>query len=118
MTDTILTGRETCYACTVRCKRSVMTTYQDEEVDEKYGGPEYETLATFGSYCGVSDLNAVAMANQTCNEYGLDTIGTGATIAWAMECFEAGVFSTQDVGFPIPMGNAQAMVKLTISWWS
>jgi len=113
MTDTILTGRETCYACTVRCKRSVMTTYQDEEVDEKYGGPEYETLATFGSYCGVSDLNAVAMANQICNEYGLDTIGTGATIAWAMECFEAGVVSAQDVGFPIPMGNAKTMVKLT-----
>mgnify|MGYP002818403754 FL=1 len=113
MTDTILTGRETCYACTVRCKRSVTTTYQDEEVDEKYGGPEYETLATFGSYCGVSDLSAVAMANQICNEYGLDTIGTGATIAWAMECFEEGIISVQDVGFPIPMGNPEVMVKLT-----
>ena len=113
MTDTILTGRETCYACTVRCKRSVMTTYQDEQVDEKYGGPEYETLATFGSYCGVSDLRAVAMANQICNEYGLDTIGTGATIAWAMECFEEGIISEKDVGFPIPMGDPEIMVKLT-----
>jgi len=113
MTDTILTGRETCYACTVRCKRSVMTTYQDEQVDEKYGGPEYETLATFGSYCGVSDIRAVAMANQICNEYGLDTIGTGATIAWAMECFEEGIISEKDVGFPIPMGDPEIMVKLT-----
>ena len=113
MTDTILTGRETCYACTVRCKRSVTTTYKDEEVDEKYGGPEYETLATFGSYCGVSDLSAVAMANQICNEYGLDTIGTGATIAWAMECFEEGILSEKDVGFPIPMGDPEVMVKLT-----
>ena len=113
MTDTILTGRETCYACTVRCKRSVTTTYRDEQVDEKYGGPEYETLATFGSYCGVSDLSAVAMANQICNEYGLDTIGTGATIAWAMECFEEGILSEKDVGFPIPMGDPEVMVKLT-----
>lgn len=113
MTDTILTERETCYACTVRCKRSVLTTYQGEQVDEKYGGPEYETLATFGSYCGVSDLRAVAMANQICNEYGLDTIGTGATIAWAMECFEEGIISEKDVGFPIPMGDPEIMVKLT-----
>lgn len=113
MTDSILTGRDTCYACTVRCKRSVTTTFQEEQVQEKYGGPEYETLATFGSYCGVSNLSAVAMANQICNEYGLDTIGTGATIAWAMECFEEGIISEKDSGFPIPMGDPEVMVKLT-----
>ncbi len=113
MTDTILTGRDTCYACTVRCKRSVTTTFKEEQVHEKYGGPEYETLATFGSYCGVSDLSAVAMANQLCNEYGLDTIGTGATIAWAMECYEEGVISEKETGFPIPMGDSEVMVKLT-----
>ena len=113
MTDSILTGRDTCYACTVRCKRSVTTTFQEEQVQEKYGGPEYETLATFGSYCGVSNLSAIAMANQICNEYGLDTIGTGATIAWAMECFEEGIISEKDSGFPIPMGDPEVMVKLT-----
>jgi aldehyde:ferredoxin oxidoreductase len=54
----------------------------------EYGGPEYETIATFGSYCGVDDLHAVTYANQLCNEYGVDTISCGATISWAMECFE------------------------------
>ncbi len=113
MTDTILTGNDTCYACTVQCKRAVETEFEGEAVHERYGGPEYETLATFGSYCGVSDLNAVALANQLCNEYGLDTIGAGATVAWAMECFEHGLISTEEVGFPIPMGDARAMVRLT-----
>ncbi|HJO32531.1 MAG TPA: aldehyde ferredoxin oxidoreductase family protein [Anaerolineales bacterium] len=113
MTDTILTGNDTCYACTVRCKRAVETEFEGEAVHERYGGPEYETLATFGSYCGVSDLNAVALANQLCNEHGLDTIGAGATVAWAMDCFEHGLISAEEVSFPIPMGDARAMVRLT-----
>ncbi len=113
MTDTILSDNDTCYACTVHCKRVVDAEFMGQKVDEKYGGPEYETLATFGSYCGVSDLNAVALANQLCNEYGLDTIGAGATVAWAMECFEHGLIATEAVGFPIPMGDAAAMVRLT-----
>ena len=113
MTDTILTGNDTCYACTVQCKRAVETEFEGEAVHERYGGPEYETLATFGSYCGVSDLNAVALANQLCNEHGLDTIGAGATVAWAMDCFEHGLISAEEVSFPIPMGDARAMVRLT-----
>ena len=113
MTETILKERDTCYACTVNCKRVVETTWQDKAVERKHGGPEYETLATFGSYCGVSDLNAVAYANKLCNEYGLDTIGTGATVAWAMECFENGLLTEAEVGFPLKFGDAAAMVKMT-----
>lgn len=113
MTDTILTDRDTCYACTVHCKRVVKTEFNGEAVEEKYGGPEYETLSTFGSYCGVSDLNAVSLANQICNQYGMDTIGTGATVAWAMDCFENGILTEEEIGFPARFGDAEAMVKLT-----
>jgi len=113
MTETILKERDTCYACTVHCKRVVETEFMGQPVEKKYGGPEYETIGTFGSYCGVSDLNAVAYANQLCNEYGLDTIGTGATIAWAMECFENGLLTEAEVGFPLKFGDAAAMVKAT-----
>jgi len=78
------------------------------------GGPEYETLATFGSYCGVSDLAAVAKANQICNMYGLDTITTGATIAWAMDCFEQGILTVEDTGgIELRFGSAEAMVEVT-----
>src|SRR5512136_551321 len=85
MYDTILKERDTCYACVVRCKRVVEIADAPYQVDPTYGGPEYETLGTFGSYCGIDDLAAISLANKICNEYGLDTISTGATVAWAME---------------------------------
>lgn len=113
MTETILKERDTCYACTVHCKRVVETEWQGRPVERKHGGPEYETLSTFGSYTGVKDLAAIAYANKICNEYGLDTIGTGATVAWAMECYEQGLFSEAEVGFPLKFGDAEAMVRLT-----
>jgi aldehyde:ferredoxin oxidoreductase len=113
MTETILKENDTCYACCVRCKRAVETEWQGRAVEPKHGGPEYETLSTFGSYCGVDDLDAIAYANKLCNEYGLDTIGAGATIAWAMECFERGVLTEAEVGFPLKFGDAAAMVRAT-----
>jgi aldehyde:ferredoxin oxidoreductase len=112
MTATILKERDTCYACSVRCKRVVETEWRGRPVEPRHGGPEYETAATFGSYCGVDDLPAIALANKICNEHGLDTIGTGATIAWAMECFEHGLLTEADIGFRAPFGDAAAMVRL------
>jgi aldehyde:ferredoxin oxidoreductase len=113
MTDTVLKERDTCYACAVHCKRVVETEWNGRHVGARYGGPEYETCATFGSYCGVDSLPAIAYANQVCNAEGLDTIGTGATIAWAMECYEAGLLSEAEIGFPARFGDAEAMVRLT-----
>jgi aldehyde:ferredoxin oxidoreductase len=114
MSDTILKERDTCYACVVRCKRVVETEWQGHKVDPHYGGPEYETLATFGSYCGIDDLDAVAYANQLCNMYGMDTISCGATIAFAMDCFEHGLISAEDTGgVELNFGNAAAMVQMT-----
>lgn len=112
--QTILRGRDTCYACAVRCKRVVEVTQGSYKVDALYGGPEYETLAAFGSYCGVHQLEAVARANQICNQYGLDTISCGGTVAWAMECFEKGIIDKEDTGgVELRFGNAAAMVKMT-----
>jgi aldehyde:ferredoxin oxidoreductase len=113
MTATILKERDTCYACAVRCKRVVETEWQGRPVEPRHGGPEYETAAVFGSYCGVDDLPAISLANKICNEYGLDTIGTGATVAWAMDCYEHGLLSDAEIGFPAPFGNTAAMVRLT-----
>ncbi|MGJ3237201.1 MAG: aldehyde ferredoxin oxidoreductase family protein [Anaerolineae bacterium] len=106
-------GRDTCYACVVRCKRVVQSEYKDRSIDPEYGGPEYETLATFGSYCGITDLHAVTYANQLCNAYGVDTISCGATLAWAFECYEQGLLTTEDTdGLELTFGNAEAMVTL------
>ena len=111
---TILKSRDTCYACTVRCKRVVEVDDGRFRAEPKYGGPEYETLSTFGTYCGIDDLNAISHANQLCNMYGMDTISCGATIAWAMNCFEDGLLSLEDTGgIDLRYGNAEAMVKMT-----
>ena len=113
MSETILKERDTCFACVVRCKRVVEITEGPYRVDPRYGGPEYETLATMGSYCGVSDLAAISYANQLCNAYGMDTIACGATIAWAMDCFENGLITTEQTGgFELHFGNAEALVKM------
>ncbi len=96
MAETILTKRGTCYACAVACKREV--TVEELGVEPKYGGPEYETLAAIGSLCGVGDLKKLALANQLCSQYVLDTISTGAVIAFAIEAFEKGILTNSDTG--------------------
>jgi aldehyde:ferredoxin oxidoreductase len=113
MADTILKKRDTCYACVVRCKRVVEGEYEDNKLDPYYGGPEYETLGTFGSMCGIKSMEAVTQANQICNSYGVDTITCGATIAFAIECFEKGVITTKETGgIELTFGNEAAVIKV------
>jgi len=108
----LLTARRSCYACAIRCKREV----QVDGVPSVYGGPEYETVGSFGPNCGVSDLHVIAKANQLCNAYMLDTISTGMTISFAMECFEHGLLTLQDTGgLDLRFGNAEAMLTM-IEW--
>ena len=112
MAETVLKERDTCYACVVKCKRVVEIQDGPYKVDPRYGGAEYETLGTFGSYCGVSDLAAVNLANQICNEYAVDTIACGATIAFAMECYEKGIITKEQTGgLELKFGDADAMLK-------
>lgn len=107
-------GRDTCYACTVRCKRVVEITQGKYKVDPHYGGPEYETTSTFGNYCAIDDLAAISKANEICNQYGMDSISCGATISWAFEAFNEGKLTLEDTdGLDLSWGNADAMVQLT-----
>ena len=106
-------GRDSCYSCAVRCKRVAESEWNGTKIEPHYGGPEYETLSTFGSYCAVNDLNAVALASQMCNEYGADTISAGATLAFAMDCFEHELISLKDTGgVELRFGNAVAMIEV------
>ena len=110
MTETILKKRDTCYACAVRCKRVVEVP---GAVDPLYGGPEFETCAAFGSYCGIKNLEKIAEANQLCNMYGLDTISCGGTIAFAMECYEKGLIDQEDTGgLELNFGNEAVIPEL------
>lgn len=106
-------GRDTCYACAVRCKRVVESEWRDKAINPESGGPEYETISTFGSYCDITDMAAISYANQLCNEYGTDTISTGATLAFAIECFEQGLITTEDTGgLELRWGDDEAMIAM------
>jgi aldehyde:ferredoxin oxidoreductase len=109
---TLLAGTNTCHACPVRCKREVSVTGA-YAASPLYGGPEYETIAALGSNCGLGDLRVVAAANELCARYTLDSISTGVAIAFAMECFERGLLTRDDVGgLDLRFGNAEAMLQL------
>lgn len=113
LAETVLKERDTCYACIVRCKRVVEITDGKYQVDPLYGGAEYETIATFGSYCGVNDLAAISKANQICNMYAVDTISCGATIAFAMECYEKGIITKEQTGgLELRFGDADVMLEV------
>ena len=96
MAETILVNRGTCYACMVACKREVAVP--DLGVTPKYGGPEYESLASLGPNLEVDDIVAVCKSNEMCNYLGMDTISAGTTLAWAMECYEKGLITDADTG--------------------
>jgi len=110
--EELLTARRSCYACAIRCKREVRV----EGEASAYGGPEYETLGSLGSNCGVGDIHAIAKANDLCNAYMLDGISTGMVISFAMECFENGLLTLEDTdGLDLRFGNADAMVTM-VEW--
>ncbi len=112
LNETLLAGTHSCYACPLGCKRTVKAD-KPYAVDPVYGGPEYETLAALGSCCGVSDLAAVCKGNELCAAHGLDTISTGVAIAFAMECYEAGLLDRKATGgLELRFGNAEAMVEM------
>ena len=106
-------GMEGCYACMVRCKKKVRVDDPACPVDPFYGGPEYETLAAFGSNCGIHDAKAVCKAHEICNRQGVDTISAGVTLSFAMECFEKGLLTLKDTGgIELRFGNAAAMLQM------
>ncbi len=109
MTETILTKRSACYRCPMACGRVVRVA--DGPFAFEGPGPEYETLAALGTNTMVGNLEAAAYAGHLCNIYGIDTISTGAAIAWAMECFETGLLSTDDTdGIELTFGSAEALI--------
>jgi aldehyde:ferredoxin oxidoreductase len=73
---------------------------------------EYETATSFGTMMVNADINSLTYANHLCNQYGLDTISAGATLAFAMECFENGLITKEDTdGIDLRWGNTDAIIE-------
>ncbi len=110
--DKYLEKRHGCFACPIRCKRVVNINEDGIEVDPAFGGPEYESIGTLGSMCGVGHLPTVCKANELCNRYGLDTMSCGSTIAFGMQCFEEGLISEEQVGYDLSFGNGESLLRM------
>jgi len=112
MTENCLVRNKACFACSIGCGRIVRIP------DGKYkgivAGAEYEAGWSYGACCGVKDLNAINKANHVCNILGLDPITMGATIACAMELYEKGYLSKEDLGGrELRFGDAESIVEWT-----
>ena len=112
LAKTIQVARSGCFGCLIGCgriSRIKSGPYEGQEVE----GPEYEHINTFGARCGNSNLESIAMCHHLVNEYGMDGISCGATIAFAMECYEKGILTKEDVdGLELEWGNCEAIVEL------
>ena len=108
-----------CFGCTIACGRisKIDETHFSVVNKPEYwgasGGLEYEAAWALGSANGVGDLEALQYANLLCNEVGMDPISFGATVGAAMELYETGVLSKEQIGLDAPFGSAEALVKLT-----
>ncbi len=109
LAEKYLTNNYHCFGCPIGCGRIT-------KVKDKAGeGPEYETIFAFGACCGIASIEPIIRANYLCNEYGLDTISAGVTIAAAMELYEKKLIAKEELegGPELTFGNEEAIVYWT-----
>ena len=100
-----------CWGCSIACGRSVSVKEGPFKL-EYSEGPEYESIWSLGNSCAVMDYPAIIMANHLCNEYGIDTITVGSTIACAMELAEKGFIPPEDyAGIDLKFGSGAGLVE-------
>ena len=107
-----------CAQCPIACEQ--VGHVKEGPYADAMGHIEYESLYALSSNCGVNDMEASIRAIVNCNELGMDTMSTGVTISWAMECYERGIFTQEDFecerypeGFEANFGDGMAMVRMT-----
>ncbi len=99
-----------CASCTIGCEQ-IMST--NDSLKKSTGRMEYESTYALGPLLGIADPNTVIRASHLCDDLGIDTISTGVTIAWAMECFEKGILTRKDTsGIELKFGNTEAILPI------
>ncbi|MGQ9515071.1 MAG: aldehyde ferredoxin oxidoreductase family protein [Thermoproteota archaeon] len=107
----VLKDSSPCYICSIGCAKISQIKegrYRGSTVE----GPEYESLWALGPNCGVVECETPMIANMLCDKLGLDTISTGVTISFAMECYEKGLITEDETGMPVRFGDGQALLTL------
>ena len=111
MREKVVKGDRACFACSINCtKYSVVPKGPYKSI---INGADYETIYGFGSACAVDNIEALCKADELCDYYGIDLISTALCIAWAMECYEKGIFTREDTdGIDLKFGNADGMLQM------
>ncbi|MDD4438460.1 MAG: aldehyde ferredoxin oxidoreductase family protein [Tissierellia bacterium] len=105
--------RYNCSQCPMGCGAELKVTDGRWPLEDTER-PEYETVCSFGTNCLNADTESLFKCNELCNRAGLDTIAAGMTVSWAMECFNNGVLSKEELdGIDLTWGNSEGIVALT-----
>ncbi len=111
LADTLLTDRKHCFACPISCGR--VTVVKSGPFACRGEGPEYETIGSIGGMCCIDNLEAITLAHNLCDDYGLDTVSTGSVIAFAIECYEKGILTKADTGgLELKFGDPDIVIQL------
>lgn len=111
LADTLLTDRKHCFACPISCGR--VTVVKSGPFACRGEGPEYETIGSVGGMCCIDNLEAITLAHNLCDDYGLDTVSTGSVIAFAIECYEKGILTKADTGgLELKFGDPDIVIQL------
>ncbi len=100
------------FGCWARCEKPLMVKQGPyRRIYAKQ--PEYESLSALGARNWIHNLDVIIYANELCDEYGMDTISTGGTISWAIECYEKGIITKEDTGgLILSWGNTETLIEL------
>lgn len=111
-----LVGNEACYTgCPIACGRRVEVKEGKFKTPE-HGGGEYESISAFTAFILNENVDAAVHSTYLCNEYGLDTISTGANIAFLMDCYDRGLVDKDELnGLDLSWGNAEVLPELVKS---
>ena len=112
LSEKVLVEPMGCFACPLRCGRR-SEIRKGKYQGAKGEGPEFESVGTLGGQCYVTDMEAITMAHYLCDDYGMDTISTGGTIAFTIECFEKGILTKADTdGLELKFGDPDVVIEL------
>lgn len=109
LVEKYLVRNKGCFGCSMACGR--VTKVKDGPYKSAGEGPEYEAAWALGSSCGINDLAAICKVNFLCNEYGMDPITLGSTFACAMELFDKGLLTIEEMGGNLVFGDAASIVE-------
>ncbi|MQY67480.1 MAG: aldehyde ferredoxin oxidoreductase, partial [Dehalococcoidia bacterium] len=106
--------RYACWRCPIGCGGHMREGRGEYKYEAGAHKPEYETLGMFGADCLNSSVESIIKLNDICNRYGVDTISAGATMAFAIECYERGIITKADTdGIEMTWGNHKSIVAMT-----